>query len=296
MSAPSSPSHSMGSSNILHPHPTLPSYAFSVQQPVASTSSVSSSSSTAANAYRRVSSQSAETSTHPQQTPSTAPTTPDLTAFPPQAQRTWRPTSHVPPHITRRHMAPRRPRDRSAGDVVTREEDGDRNRWLSEDEGAGGGVSMAIGRRRRTSGDDGNGGGSRSGNGEGSRPSPIAAKAREMSKRPIARRAQSLEIPPLDPPSTSTSHTVDVTSIVGNAPPRIEDIVPRPSTIAMTVKPTSVDRDRNLNSLGDEHFIQDNYLDVDGSGVLASKPGSELNEVREGQRLLLNRLRRILGW
>lgn len=169
--------------------------------------------------------------------PSTAPTTPQIGS----TSRTWRPTPNVPRTITRRHRQNPLTDDPSGSDQ--------QHRWLSEDEGTGGGPSRLAGRRKRrdhrssdpraTDDDPGYGSGGPSGGGS-HRPTPpsraTTGRARSKvgqrlqnpidavikSQRPIVRRAISMEHRPTTPPVSVPD--------VGAQPPRIADLVPPPTS------------------------------------------------------------------
>lgn len=118
----------------------------------------------------------------------------------PARQRNWRPTERVPGHLTQRHQR----------------EDGDRNHWLSEDEGVHG-VAASIGRRRRRGSDAG--------------VAAVAGPSRNqvIADRPTARSFKSdrakLASSRTDQSSSSTGdHLVGVAD-----PPDIEQLIIRPA-------------------------------------------------------------------
>lgn len=243
--------------------------------------------------------------------PSTAPTTPDLNTL--AQPRHWRPTPRVPPHIARRHRATQ-PRDRSADSIMVDRGDGERNRWLSEDEGTGEGIVGGISRRRRrTSGDElastGNHGVQDLASvplpmqpGSSSRPAGIAKpRLKSRSPRPTVRRAMSHEVAIPRSSSQQIEDRVDVTNLtsgVGGEPPRIQDIIPAPSSVAVRVGKMG-DRDESGGSGWDR---REKDSAEDGLSGIGSRPGSrqsiheELKKTREKQREVLDKLRKILAW
>lgn len=190
---------------------------------------------------------------------STAPTTPQLGSGAVIAGgRVWRPTTHVPGHIHRRH--------RQNGLVDEPTESDEQHRWLSEDEGTGGGgggPSRLAGTRRRREhrssdprshqdhDDDGGGGYGSAGPTAASasrvRPDrPTTGRTHRIkpdriessfdtvtlssanadnksTKRPIIRRAVSMEHPQSSPSRSTLGN-------VGAEPPRIQDLVPPPTS------------------------------------------------------------------
>lgn len=303
------------SSSSFSTQPISSSSRFPIQtQPVSSSSSSPSSSSMS----RRTSD------------PSTAPTTPQIGL----ASRTWRPTANVPAHIQRRHR--QNPLvDESSGST-------EQHRWLSEDEGTGGGPSRLAGRRRRREHrssdprvqDDEGGYGSAGPSSSAatrttapprasSRSRPTTGRARvkpdriesaidnvDLSKRPIVRRALSMEMR-----SSSPSQSNEV----GAQPPRISDLVPPPTSpvavargmgsssgttytthVAESAGPTAVDP-RPASAMPN---VPDYAAGRGGDGIGgADRPSGngrdgldEANARIAKQKETLGKLRRILGW
>lgn len=158
--------------------------------------------------------------------PSTAPTTPQLG----ESSRTWRATSNVPAAMHARHRV----------NPLSDPESAEANRWLSDGEGSGG--NQMAGRRRRRghrSNDHPLEGYGPSGGGTGTStiPRPMTGRTKtkhpdrhdssevmSRQKRPIARRAISME--------TGSHSPAPMESLqeVGAQPPRIQDLVPPPTS------------------------------------------------------------------
>lgn len=258
--------------------------------------------------HAAMSSSSSSTSSH-RDAPSTAPTTPQLGE--PSSSRTWRPTPNVPEAMHRRHRQnPLNDSDGAAGGS------GDRNRWLSDGEGTGDTNQMAGRRKRRghrssdrpTDGYGSSGGGGGAGTSTIQRPTTGRTKTKppdrqsafdfvSQSKRPIARRAISMEMGS-DPPAAMTE------AEVGANPPRIQDLLPPPSS------PVAIARglESGVTTTYTTH-VQDDPADrppdipdfapargVDGIGGHDKSTGSISEDRQRKQKDTLDKLRVILAW
>lgn len=253
---------------------------------------------------------------------STAPSTPQISP-----QRFWRPTTNLPFHVSQRHQVRR---------VTSDGAEEEHNRWLSEDEGLEG-VARSIGRRRRRrsssrsrgSGDEDHRSGrgspgpsaaARSRGSSATKESPIQSaiaaigrSKRTAASRPTARRARSFDAPV---PGAGPPAAVYFDTLVGSAPPSIQDIIPPPSAGVQVVglglsnvlpdieiqTPVTVMNATAAPVITD--VVPDFSVGRGGDGIsgislpmgsVADDPDEKLSR-RDRQKEMLGKLRRILGW
>ena len=231
------------------------------------------------------------------------------------SDRPWRATTNVHPQIQNRHRAP------GIASIFGDEEE--QNRWLSEDEGMTG-VGRLVGRRRRrrqpSSEDlhDHDDPGPSQDPGGSPKATTATRPAKENRTRPVVRRAHSFEPGPSNPIQRQVSLGADDVTI-GALPPRIEDIVPTRLSPARRVGHVSA---TSTTSTGAQLEHADNHprssrsprrpsRDLDstpdfaagrgGDGIggvhLPTSPGDAFrNDRRTGQREMVEKLRRVLGW
>jgi len=239
--------------------------------------------------------------------PSTAPTTPQLG----ESSRTWRHTPNVPAAIHARHQA-----NPLADPAST-----DGNRWLSDGEGSGG--NQMAGRRKKrehrshdrpSDGYGSSGGGA--GTSSASRPTTGRTKTKHpdrdafdimsRQKRPIARRAISMEM------GSQSPAPIQPKEEVGAHPPRIQDLVPPPkSPVAIakglgsghtTTFTTHVANDPQPQ-IPDRVDIPDFARGHDGDGTRgagipgrSASPRAQSEDRQRKQKDTLAKLRVILAW
>lgn len=217
--------------------------------------------------------------------------------------------------------------------------DEERNRWLSEDEGLDG-VARTIGRRRRrqSSGDGAAGGGNGGGGGPGP-GSTVSVADRQSTNasggpgpstisriedkinlavapkgRPHTRRARSYDTTRPEPAAASAVRAADVTNqssgAIGSQPPRIQDIVPGPSSpanvfgLGLPQQPPMLDKsgiqpiDTSAGSVPD--FASGRGGDgIGGIGLPVGGVSEDIDDAtlrKEQQSKLLDTLRNVLGW
>jgi hypothetical protein len=239
--------------------------------------------------------------------PSTAPTTPQLG----ESSRTWRHTPNVPAAMHARHQA------YPLADPASTEG----NRWLSDGEGSG--RNHMAGRRKKRehrSHDRPSDGYGSSGGGAGtsSAPRPTTGRTKtkppdrdafdimSRQKRPIARRAISMEMGSHSPAPIQASEEV------GAQPPRIQDLVPPPKSPEAIAKGLGSGRTTTFTThvahdsqphIPDRVDLPDFAPGHGGDGTVgASKPGRSASpraQSEDGQRKqkdTLAKLRVILAW
>ena len=235
--------------------------------------------------------------------PSTAPTTPQLG----ESSRTWRPTPNVPATMHARHRHNPDPESIEA----------DRNRWLSDGEGSGG-TEMAGRRKKRghrsthrpSDGYGSSGGGA--GTSTNLRPTTDRTKTKhpdldlstQHHKRPIVRRAISMETP------SQASAPIQPLEEVGAQPPRIQDLIPPPtSPVAIarglgsghTTNFTTHVAEESQPQIPDRMELPDFAPGHGSDGINAnlrssSSPRAQSEDRQRKQKDTLAKLRVILAW